>query len=747
MKLRTALMICTALIMPTTAAADPVTAFFTALAGGTVTAAAAASAIGGLTAFAYSAGTFFGSTLLGSLILNVGLAYLLTPKQSAPKIDAARVNSRIPDAPRWQLAGTVAVGGEVGPFGEYDEDGNFWYIVAHGDAELTGDPSYILDGIEVELSDGTDGFTEGDVITDDFCLTDAKEQYEGTGTQVPYFRLYTVTPDSSSAYGTLPGAFTTAFTNLPSDFRLAGVCFTIVRCKSIEPANYGKVYRWRGAIGLGEPSVNVVANFNRMYDPRVSGIDIDDSTTWPAGDGNPVIVWAWFRTAPYGRNRPMSEINWTKVAAAASACDETVLDRSAESIPRYRCGVAFPDNKPRHECEGEILLTCDGFVAYDDEGKAYPVVGVYEAPTLSFTAERDILSAQTMIVDDGEAAVDGVVVDYVSPDHGYTKQSAAPWQNTEYYDGTSEPNYLRIDVLGCQNHNQAVRLAKAIGLRSASTKRASLATNIKGILAKGQRTIDLSYDANFTGDYEIVEPVREDASGMSCGFSVVPMQSDRYDLDDGEEGAPPAITPALSIDTDLVAASNVVLTAAAVSTSSGAAVRIEATFDAPSRADRAYRFRYAVDGTTVYEYMFVDMDELTAYSAVVSDGVVYDVSYQTVTGGGRGSDWSAVTEVTATANPTAPIDLVSTSTTGGTGEAVLEWTTGNDANQSAVEVRRGTTTVLGDATLVSTVLTGPNDTQGLTDTIAAGTYYYWYTPINGSGVQGTDDGPNTATVS
>jgi hypothetical protein len=523
--------------------------------------------------------------------------------------------------------------------------------VAHGDAELRGAPTYFLDGIEVELSDGTDGFTAGDVITDAFCLKTDGAQYEGSGTRVPTFRLYTVTPSFGSAYGTLPTLFKSRFP-IPTDFRLAGVCFTVVRCRFPKKEHYNTAYRWAGGYKLGEPSVMMVGNFNRMYDPR-GGMqnpahDINDPSTWTAGNGNPAIVWAWFRTTAYGRARPMSEINWAKVAEAAIICDQTVLDLSANQIPRYRCGFAFPDNKPRHECEAEILLTMDGFVAYDDDGKAYPKVGIYEAPTLSFTASRDILSAQTQIIDDGESALDGVIVNYMSPEHGYTKQASAPWVNTAYYDGTSEPNFQTIDILGCQNHNQAVRLAKAIGLRSASLKKAAIQTGLKGILAAGVRTIYLDYDANFVGDYEIVTPVEEDPNGISCSFAVVPMQAGRYDLADGEEGAPPQLSPILDIDKTLAVATGVVVTANSVATTSGNAVRLEVTFNAPSKLDREYRFRYTKSGVAIYQYFTVDMDLLRGYTPIVDDGATYLVSWQTTTAAGRATDWSANYSIVAT---------------------------------------------------------------------------------------------------
>lgn len=625
--MKTLLLISTAIVIPTTAAANPVLAFFGGLGLTSATTAAVGAA---LFPGIYAVGQFLTGTL-GSLLLNIGLsaAFAALSRPSAPPIDAARVNTRLNDAPRWQAGGRVLRGGELGTFAEYDEDGQLWYITVHTDNELGPDPRYFLDGTEVELDE------DGYVITDSFCSTDRDDQYEGSGAKVLNWQIFTVTPDADNVYGVQPEAFTDAFPSLPEDFYLAGLSYTIMKGRAVPLANYSKVYRFRGALTLGEPSVSVYGNFSRMYDPRDMAQDIEDPDTWTFSDGNPANIWAWFRTNPRGRDRPMSEINWDKVAEAADLCDQSVDDRNGDPIPRYRCGVAFPDNRPRHECEREILMTCSGFVAYDDEGKAYPNIGVYTEPTLSFTAARDIISAETQVIDDGEVAVDGVVVEYLSPEHNYTKQSAAPWRNPNYYDGVSEPNYLTIPILGCQNHNQAVRLAKDWGLRVAPTKRAGLGTTIKGILAKGERSIEVDWDEDFTGEFEIVSDVREEASGQACAFAVVPMQEDRFDLNEGEEGVPPALTPALEIDASLELPENIDLTAEQVS----AGVRLKVTFDAPSRPDRVFRFRWALQGIPTYQYFTVDMEELVARSSLVTAGQTYDVEWQTITAGGRATEW------------------------------------------------------------------------------------------------------------
>lgn len=721
MKLRTILLAAAFAVIPAMAMADPVTAFFVALG-------ASASVAATLT----------------TILINVALTAvtsLLAPKPKGPTITDAQINTRLDTAVRWQAAGTAAIGGASGCFAEFDDAGNLWYIVAHADAELTGTPSYILDGVPVTVDAGGGSFTAGDVTTDAFCLDDTGAAFGSSGTKVPVFRIYTVTPSASAVYGALPADFAAAFPLLPTDFHLAGVVFSIIRCAAVPAQNYRNAMKWRGPLGLGEPSVVMVGNFNRMYDPRNPAHDINTPATWTASNSNPAIVWAWWRTTRYGRNRPMSEINWPAVAAAANICDQTVLDRSSTVTPLYRCGVAFADSVPRQECERQILATMDGFVAYDAAGLAYPVPGYYTAPTLQFTSARDIISAQTQITDDGETAVDGVIVYYTEPSLGYTRQPCAPWQNPDWYDGVSAPNYQSIDVLGCQNHNQAVRLAKAMGKRIAPVQRAALGTTIKGILAKGQRSIDLQYDATFAGPYEIISPVEENESGMACGFSVVPIAPDRWTLNAGEEGIPPAATPAVTTSTTLPDPTGVALT------SDGAQIR--ATFTAPTRTDLAYEFRYRLTGSIFldYQFFFVNMTGLTAWSAVVTNGYSYSVSWRTKTTAGKVSAWTTPVAIIAKTNPTAPAALLSASATGGAGQITTNYHTANDANQFAVAIYRGATSTFGSATLTTTVYVLANVTSSSVETgVSAGTWYVWAVPQNNSGVSGTASGPFTVTV-
>lgn len=715
--------------------------------GAAGTSAALASIIGGSYASGVAIGAFATSTL-GSLLITTAATALSSRRDQQPRIEDSRVNVRLENADRWTAWGTCAVGGALGPFMEHDGDGNFWFIVAHYDGELVGEPTYLLDGVQVQLSDGTDGFTAGDVLTDDFCLTDDFVQYEGSGTRLPIWRIYTVTPDGGAAFGDLPAAFTAAFPSLPADFKGAGVVFSVVRGKALPPEHRFKAYRWRGGIGIGEPSVTLVGNAGRFYDPRDPSHDIDDPATWTASDGNPAIVWAGFRTSDRGKGQPMASIDWAAVATAADRCDSTILDRAGDPVPRYRCGIAFPDSLSRGAAEQEILRSMDGFVAMTPEGKAYPVPGYYVAPTVILTAARDLFALEEDAVDNGEAPMDGVICEYISPDLGWVQVESAPWVNADRYDGVSEPNYDRITVRSCQSHTQAVLLAKAHGERSQAARRAGLEVGLRGVHLISARAVNLDVDGIWAGAHEIVTPVQEDPSGTRFGFAVVPLTANRWNLLAGEEGEPPQPPPSLDIDDGLESVASAVLTAESVATSAGQAVRLKVTFDPPSRVDRFFAFRFAVDGVApqVWEYFVTDMDEGQAVSRIVADGAAYDVQVQTRTAGGRATEWAAVGTITATADTVAPGALAAASGAGGAGQSTASWTTANDPRQASVAIyHRSINTKPASPTSIRQA--GPNSTGSFALTgLTPGTWYLWLAPRNGSGVEGATSGSYTVIV-
>lgn len=691
-------------------------------------------------------GAFLASGL-GSLLLSAGASALRAflgkrgagGANQAPNIEAARVNVRITEPERWWHAGISRAGGGA-IFGEFDDVGAFWAIFVHGDAELMGTTQLYLDDRPVTL-DGSDN-----VITDEFCLNEDKNQYDGTGTRVPYFKVWTTTYTASDPVPPAITAFTAKFSQWDSTHVLAGTCFSVLRCEPLEVEHRYKAYRWRGTFNLGEPSVSLAGQWTRCYDPREVSHDIDDPTTWDF-TRNPVLIWARFRTMPYGRNKPMTSINWTKVGEQADICDQSVVGVDG-TVARYQCGISIPESKERHIGEAEILLSCDGIIMHDSTGKAYVSVGYYAAPTLTLTRSRDIMAMASREAVNGESETDGVIVRYIEPSIGYKTQSAAAWVNSIYFEEGTTPRYLTIDILSCQNHNQAMRLAKAFGLRSQSAHRLAPTVGLRGLQMQRERFVDLQYDSTFTGDYEIATPVEVDQSGVVVQFGCVPVDANRWTLLEGEELSRPVVPDPIPASGAPVLPTGVTVASVAIAGSGGSAVRLEVTFDASPRPDHRYEFYYQLNGETTWRPMIVRMDDQIAYSDTVPNEVVHKVRWRTVTSSGRATAYvDPVVEVTAVADATAPDPVTGVSATGGAGVIDFDWTNPNSANFFAARVYLHTANDFGAATLIAVEYGAPNSTDTFQETgLSAGTYYAWLEAINGSGVASTETAAGSITV-
>lgn len=707
--------------------------------------------VGGIGAvnFGVTIGAFLASGL-GSLLLSAGVSALRAimgkGRQQAPSIEAAKVNVRLNEPQRWWHAGLVRSGGGA-VFGEFDDVGAFWAIIVHGDAELTATDQLYLDDRPVELDGGYN------VITDEFCLNEEKNQYDGSGSKVSYFKVWTSSYTPTNPIPPAIADFKTKFPEWTDEHVLAGTCFSVLRCEPLEPENRYKVYRWRGVFSIGEPGVSVAGKWSRCFDPRDGTQNINVPASWKFSR-NPVLIWALFRMHPYGRNKPASSINWTKVAEQATICDQNVTGIDG-TVPRYQCGVSIPESKERYVGEAEILLSCDGVLLHDSEGKAFVSVGHYEAPSLTLTRSRDIMAMASREAVNGESETDGVVVRYMEPSLNYAPQPSAAWVNPLYFEEGTTPRYLQIDILTCQNHNQAMRLAKAFGMRSQSAHRLAPTVGLRGLRMQRERFVDLQYDKTFTGDYEIATPVEIDQSGSVVQFGCVPVDENRWTLLPGEEKPKPAVPLPTGASGAPVLPTGVTVYAEPVPGSGGGAVRIAATFDPSPRADHRYEFYYQLETLITFPGflgkwlpMVVRMDDGIAYSDTVPNGQTHKVRWRTVTSSGRATGYvDPVVSITAVADTTAPDVVTNVNATGGVGEIDFSWTNPNSANFFAAHVYLHTANVPGAAPLIAVKYGAPNTADTHQETgLTAGTYYGWIEAINGSGIASAKTATGAITV-
>jgi hypothetical protein len=598
-------------------------------------------------------GEIFGLPTIGSIIAGfiganvvpialIGASLLINSFQQRPA-GTSVYNVRIDAGLRRHAAGTVKVSGQA-LFGAFAQDGAFWYLVVHCDEELVHLDTVLLDDVEVTL-DGSHRVTNPE-----FHAMSGGILGIGQGSN-PFYSVWVQTYTTADPVPPPLAGFKLAFPAWTDDHKLAGATYSIVKIDPVDSDTEPNVYKWQqGAFRLGEPGVQLIGSFARMPDPRLDTTDYDDPSTWGASR-NPALLFAWNRFRAQGFAMPMDRIAWDMIAAEADLCDEVVHDKNGVAWPRYTAGLVFEEDKAPAQVEQLILGACDGIVLYDDEGRVYLKVGHWAEPTLALTS-RDILAMASQTVEDGEAPLDGVVVTYTEPDYGYILQPAAPWLNPRYFVEGTTPNLLQVTVDACQGHNQAMRLAKAIGTAAQSAYRLGPTIGVRSLLARRERLIGLAYDEDFTGPHMITTPVEIDLETMTGSFSAVPVDADTWTLLEVEEGDRPRRDVA-NFDTAIPAATGVVVVAVPIVGSPGNALRLEADFDAPPSPIYTYEFEYSSDGGTTWQAMETDLPHLTALSPQVNAGISYEVHWRTVTSGGNYGDYSVPVTVLAAAHLTA----------------------------------------------------------------------------------------------
>jgi len=716
------------------AQAEPVSLFISGIIAGAsgATVAAGSLAIGGALGAGTAVGTFLAANV-GTLLF-AGATLLFQALQNK-QMESSQVNFRQANAIRRHAAGIEEVGGHIG-FASFGGEGELWYMVIHCDSELMELVAVKLDGIVVDRGE------DGRIGTEEFIAEESG--FLGFNSRKPFFRHWLVSFTSDNPVPEMPSDFTAAFPEWTAGHKLAGVTVSLVRIDPIrDDKDIAGVYRWRGAIGLGEPAVSIVGIWNRCPDPREPGFDPADPLTWVQSQ-NPALIAAWHRIRRQGFNMSPDEINWDLVADSADKCDIAILDRYDEYAPLYECGGVWAEDRANKDIEMDILAACDGMPMFDSDGKWFPKVGFWEEPTLTLTAARDILAMQDSEASDGESETDGVVVEYKEPSLGYVMQPCAPWKNPAFFVEGVEPKYLNVKIPTIKNHRQAVTVAKAIGLRSQPTRKIGPQTGLRGRRAKRERIIAIDYDETINGTWQVVTPVELDAEGATASLGLVPVDANNWILLAGEEGEKP-VGDSVATDASIPDPAGVLIASVLVPGSTGSIARLEVTFDEPARVGDLVEVQYQQSGEDTWLAMTTIMEQQMAYSAIVADGVVYNWQYH-MRRGTRSTEWIAGTPITVAIDSTPPGDVTGAAATGYAGVAQFDFTTPASSNFAAARIYVNTINDPASATLVETKPGSPSTFYAHVEALAAGSYYGWIEAINGSNLPASKVATGSFTV-
>ena len=133
----------------------------------------------------------------------------------------------------------------------------------------------------------------------------------------------------------------------------------------------------------------------------------------------------------------------------------------------------------------------------------------------------------------------------------------------------------------------------------------------------------------------------------------------------------------------------------------------------------------------------------TAVSGLLQEGVSYTVRYRYVTASGRGPAWEYAVISTESVLPGSTGLTVE----GGAGQSTITWQNPQDLRFKASDTWRGASTDFGAAMKIGDGLAGGGgQVQSITDTVAAGTWYYWNMATGGASLEADPQGPVAGVV-
>lgn len=450
--------------------------------------------------------------------ISIGAEQLLQPSL---KITSQKQNVKLAISPRRSGYGRTRIGAVVD-------------LIKR--SEATGDG--ILYVVPMLISRKIDAFEEhrfGDQIV----------RIDETGTRVPppgaavyparfldgqRVTIHTYTGDSSqSADSLLLSAFPGYWT---SQHHLDGIAYSVLKLNGVALTDFGEVYS-------GVPSYTAQVRLAKVWDPRDSAQDADDSTTWLWTENAALIIMDYLSNADGMRlPRDMIELAIDDWIIAADTCDEQVDLISGDTEARYRLAGVYEFTDEPKNVLGSMLSAIDGRLRLREDGAIVLDVGAFESPTIAETfGEDDILQYGDFGHGTEKTALKNEIrATYLSAAHDYQSQEADPYRNEDsiLVDGL-QTTTLSLDW--CPSHRQARHLMKVSLKRLNPEWSGTIVTNARGLNLLGKRYAHFTIpDLGLDHDCWIKPGSQFDLLNGRCTFQVASFSATDYDFDDTTEG-------------------------------------------------------------------------------------------------------------------------------------------------------------------------------------------------------------------
>jgi hypothetical protein len=395
-------------------------------------------------------------------------------------------------------------------------------------------------------------------------------------------------------------------------------------------------------------SMSLAVQGHFCHDPRDSGSDPDDPSTWSYTE-NSVLLLLWFKTvfkgADYATKIAPVEQFWID---AADICDEAVSLDAGGTEPRYRGAIVFPADGDPVAIENEILATFDGWTGEDENGCIKVFAGELYTPTVSVGPDQIIDYELQEFVED-ENRLNEIIVRYISADHDYNEVECTPWRDDSDIAarGKTVSTTANYQV---PSHTQGRRLAKRQMARANAAQRGKVRVTFSAREALAERYIGLTIEEAgttfFDGTVEVIGGERDSETGGAI-IEWVAIDANVDSWNPATEDGDPAPTQSKIYLPPVTAPT--IYSAVPVLDAGLVTARIHVDFVDPGGSGLTWYARWREEGDTAWleEEVAPTGETLITGSVPVDAMIEVEISY---TGSdGRFSGWSATETVDTSA--------------------------------------------------------------------------------------------------
>lgn len=546
-----------------------------------------------------------------------------------------------------------------------------------------------------------------------------------------------------AATETAHAAVTAAFSGWTTAHRGDGICSGYLVKQPVKSEDFLEVFPQGDNTQL-----SLVIEGVKLFDPRAEGQDPYDPSTW-AYDDNAALVHLWFRLVIIGDDydeviAPHENL-WI---AAANECDVAMTLSAGGTEPKYRAWVMFDLSADPSEIEEEIRKTYDGWTAFDGNGALKVYAGKLYAPTVSVGPAQII----DYSLSDGvqtEERTNQIILRHISADHDYLEVEPEAWRDEA--DITARGKELTSPLaVQVPSHTQARRLAKRAMSKINAAQRGMVRVKHSAREALAERFIALTIEEAgyvfFTGTVEVVGGEFD----PETGGAVIEWISTEAAVDlwvpAAEDGQPAPVEGKVYVTPPTLPT----IDDAVGELDGGSSARIALSFTLPSGAGSTWFTRWRVAGDS--SWTVETHSDVTASGTLLTGSVPLNASIEAAiayTGaGGIFSGWSTTETISTLEADLAPSANTMLTITGGSGSISGGWTNSTAVNFGHSELWYHTSDDLTAASQLGSDYAGAAGVaESVSETVSAGTYFFWSLAFNAAGTERSVAGPVSATVS